>query len=91
MRILFVGDVVGRSGRTVVTERLPGLIRDWKLDFVVVNAENAAAGFGITDKICAELYAAGVDVITTGSARAAPASAQRRSNGMGLISLLSGE
>ena len=47
MRILFVGDVVGRSGRTVVIERLPGLIRDWKLDFVVVNGENAAGGFGI--------------------------------------------
>ena len=43
MRILFVGDVVGRSGRTVVDQRLPGLIRDWKLDFVVVNGENAAA------------------------------------------------
>jgi 2',3'-cyclic-nucleotide 2'-phosphodiesterase len=51
MRILFVGDVVGRSGRTVVTERLPGLIRDWQLDFVAINGENAAGGFGITETI----------------------------------------
>jgi calcineurin-like phosphoesterase len=51
MRILFVGDVVGRSGRTVVHERLPGLIRDWQLDFVAVNGENAAGGFGITEAI----------------------------------------
>ena len=61
MRILFVGDVVGRSGRTVVVERLPGLIRDWKLDFVVVNGENAAGGFGITEAIYRELIDAGAD------------------------------
>src|ERR1700734_4287062 len=48
MRILFVGDIVGRSGRTVVVERLPKLIRDWKLDLVIANGENAAGGFGIT-------------------------------------------
>ncbi len=48
MRILFVGDVVGRSGRAVVTEILPNLIRDWKLELVVVNGENSAGGFGIT-------------------------------------------
>ena len=54
MRILFVGDVVGRSGRTIVYERLPGLIRDWKLDLVVVNGENAAGGFGITESIYRE-------------------------------------
>lgn len=67
MRLLFLGDVVGRSGRAVVTERLPGLIRDLRTDLVVCNGENAAAGFGITAKICAELYDAGVDVITTGN------------------------
>jgi 2',3'-cyclic-nucleotide 2'-phosphodiesterase len=67
MRILFVGDVVGRSGRTVVTERLPGLIRDWKLDFVVVNGENAAGGFGITETIYSELLEAGADAITLGN------------------------
>jgi metallophosphoesterase (TIGR00282 family) len=67
MRILFVGDVVGRSGRTVVYERLPGLIRDWKLDFVVVNGENAAGGFGITETIYRELLDAGADAITGGN------------------------
>ena len=61
MRILFVGDVVGRSGRTVVAETLPGLIRDWKLDLVVVNGENAAGGFGITEAIYQELLDAGAD------------------------------
>jgi len=67
LRLLFLGDVVGRSGRTVVTERLPGLIRGLEADFVICNGENAAAGFGITAKICTELYDAGVDVITTGN------------------------
>jgi metallophosphoesterase (TIGR00282 family) len=67
MRILFVGDVVGRSGRTVVHERLPGLVRDWKLDLVVVNGENAAGGFGITEAIYRELIDAGADAITLGN------------------------
>jgi 2',3'-cyclic-nucleotide 2'-phosphodiesterase len=67
MRILFVGDVVGRSGRTVVTERLPGLVRDWKLDCVIVNGENAAGGFGITETIYNELVEAGADAVTLGN------------------------
>src|SRR5579872_1082766 len=67
MRILFVGDVVGRSGRTIVYERLPGLVRDWKLDLVVVNGENAAGGFGITEVIYRELLEAGADAITLGN------------------------
>src|ERR1700728_3835739 len=67
MRILFVGDVVGRSGRTVVYERLPGLIAKWKLDLVVVNGENAAGGFGITESIYRELVDAGADAITLGN------------------------
>jgi len=67
MRILFVGDVVGRSGRTIVSERLPGLIRDWKLDFVAVNGENSAGGFGITEAIYNELIEAGADAITLGN------------------------
>ena len=54
MRILFVGDVVGRSGRSDRRwSGCRGLIRDWKLDFVVVNGENAAGGFGITEAIYA--------------------------------------
>jgi metallophosphoesterase (TIGR00282 family) len=67
MRILFVGDIVGRSGRTVVYERLPGLVRDWKLDLVVANGENAAGGFGITEAIYRELLDAGVDAVTLGN------------------------
>lgn len=67
MNILFCGDVVGRSGRDVVVEHLPGLRRDLALDFVIVNGENAAHGFGLTEKICKELFAAGADVITGGN------------------------
>jgi metallophosphoesterase (TIGR00282 family) len=67
MRILFIGDVVGRSGRTIVTERLPNLVADWKLDLVVVNGENAAGGFGITEVIYNELVDAGADAITLGN------------------------
>jgi metallophosphoesterase (TIGR00282 family) len=67
VRILFVGDVVGRSGRTVVSEVLPGLIRDWALDLVVVNGENAAGGFGITEAVYNELLEAGADAITLGN------------------------
>ena len=67
MRILILGDVVGSSGRKAVAEQLPRLRRELDLDFVVVNGENAAHGYGITGPICAELYAAGADVITTGN------------------------
>ena len=67
MRILFIGDIVGRSGRTVISERLPKLIRDWKLDLVVINGENAAGGFGITEAIYNEFLDAGADAITLGN------------------------
>ena len=67
MRILFVGDIVGRSGRAIVHERLPGLIADWKLDLVVINGENAAGGFGITEAIYHELIDAGADAVTLGN------------------------
>ena len=67
MRILFIGDVVGRSGRAVLLERLPALVRDWELDFVAVNGENAAGGFGITEAIYQEFIDAGADVITGGN------------------------
>src|SRR5476649_2617312 len=67
MRILFIGDVIGRSGRTIVSARLPGLISDWKLDLVVVNGENSAGGFGITEVIYNELIDAGADAITLGN------------------------
>jgi metallophosphoesterase (TIGR00282 family) len=67
MRLLFLGDVVGRPGRSVVTRLLPGLRNAWQLDCVVVNGENAAHGFGITESIYESLLAAGADVITLGN------------------------
>ncbi len=67
LRIALFGDIVGRSGRLALTERLPKLRRRLKLDFVLVNAENAAGGFGVTPSICEELFAAGADVLTTGN------------------------
>ncbi len=62
-----IGDVVGKSGRDAIAKYLPDLRQNLELDFVVVNGENAAHGFGITDKICASMYQLGADVITTGN------------------------
>ena len=67
MRILLIGDVVGRSGRYTVTERLPELMQEWRLDFVVVNGENAAGGFGITETIYKDIIGVGADAITLGN------------------------
>lgn len=67
MRILFLGDLLGRSGRQAVITKLPELRRQLKLDFVIVNGENAASGFGITSKICTQVFEAGADVITGGN------------------------
>jgi metallophosphoesterase (TIGR00282 family) len=67
MRILFIGDIVGRSGRAIVLDRLPRLITEWKLDLVVANGENAAGGFGITEAIYNDLIDAGADAITLGN------------------------
>jgi len=67
MRLLFLGDMVGKSGRTAVWEQLPGLISDFRLDFVIVNGENAAGGFGITEQIFHATIEAGADVVTTGN------------------------
>lgn len=67
MRLLFIGDIVGRAGRAIVQDKLPGLVRDWKLDLVVINGENAAGGFGITETIYHELIDAGADAITLGN------------------------
>ena len=64
MNLLFCGDIVGRPGRRAVCDHLPGLRKELALDFVVANGENAAAGFGLTAKICAQLHDAGVDGTT---------------------------
>ena len=67
MRLLFLGDIVGRTGRAAVLSRLPSLIEDYQLDFVIVNGENAAGGFGITEEIFTQVIDAGADVVTTGN------------------------
>jgi len=67
MRMLFLGDVVGRSGRAAINETLPALRERYGADFVVVNGENAAGGFGITEQILTELLDAGADVVTSGN------------------------
>jgi len=67
MRFAFFGDIVGRSGREGLAEHLPYLRRRLGLEFVVVNAENAAAGFGITENTARELFAAGADCLTLGN------------------------
>lgn len=67
MKLMFLGDLVGRTGRTAAIAKLPGLVDDLALDFVVVNGENAAGGFGITEAICQDILDAGADVVTTGN------------------------
>ncbi len=67
MRIAFFGDVVGRAGRDGLSDHLPGLRRRLSLDFVIVNAENAAAGFGITENTAREIFEAGADCLTLGN------------------------
>ena len=68
MKILFLGDVVGISGRSMVLNNLLSKIKDEKIDFVVVNGENAAdSGVGLTEEICKDFFNCGVDVVTTGN------------------------
>ncbi len=67
MHILLCGDVVGRAGRDAVKAHLPRLRRELALDLAIVNAENAAAGFGLTERIAGELYEAGADILSTGN------------------------
>jgi metallophosphoesterase (TIGR00282 family) len=67
MRILFIGDIVGSPGREMVTKHLAALVDQHRVDLVIINGENSAAGFGITPKIADELLALGADVITGGN------------------------
>jgi len=66
MKILFIGDIVGAPGREAVKKLLPGLKKEFALDFAIANAENAAGGSGVTLKVVEELFAAGLDVLTSG-------------------------
>lgn len=66
MKLLYLGDVVGRAGRAAIRDRLPGLREAWKLDFVVVNGENATSGVGLSGEHAKGLFEAGADVVTLG-------------------------
>ncbi len=67
MRIVYFGDIVGHSGRTALLDHLPDLRRRLDVDLAIANCENAAGGFGVTRDICAALFAAGIDVLTSGN------------------------
>ena len=67
MNILLLGDVVGRSGRDAVKTHLPRLRRDLGIDLAIVNAENAAHGYGLTERLAGELYDSGADILSTGN------------------------
>ena len=67
MRILFIGDIVGRPGRRAVFSTLQGIVADERIDLAIANCENSAAGFGITAKIADQLLEAGIDVLTSGN------------------------
>jgi calcineurin-like phosphoesterase len=68
LRVLFIGDVVGRSGRDAIAKHLPTAISEWKIDLAIVNGENSAdSGFGITEEIYSGLLAAGADAVTLGN------------------------
>lgn len=67
MKVLFIGDIVGKPGRTAVKALLPGLVDKCRIDFVIANGENIAGGFGLTEPLVADLFRTGVHVITTGN------------------------
>ncbi|MCL2669462.1 MAG: TIGR00282 family metallophosphoesterase [Syntrophaceae bacterium] len=67
MRILFIADIVGKPGRRIVRELLPGLIEEQRIALVIANCENVASGFGVTAEIVEELYSYRVDVLTSGN------------------------
>jgi len=67
VRILFIGDIFGRPGRTIVREQLPAMLSEHSVELCIANAENAAGGFGLTPAISEELFDLGIDVLTTGN------------------------
>lgn len=67
LNILFIGDIIGRKGRNLLEDILPELKKENKVDLVIANGENAAAGFGLTQKIYNKLLEIGIDVVTTGN------------------------
>ena len=67
MRLLFIGDVVGKPGRTLLRRRVPGLIAERDVDYAIANAENLANGAGATPETCEEMFASGIDCLTSGN------------------------
>ena len=67
MKILFIGDVVGRVGRVAVRSLLPNIVSRYKIDAVIANGENVAGGFGVTESTAFELFTSGIQVVTTGN------------------------
>ncbi len=67
MKILFSGDIVGKPGRLAIRELLPLIVEDYRIEFVIANCENAAAGFGVTRDVVEELYQSRIDVLTSGN------------------------
>lgn len=67
MKILFIGDISGKPGRSAVKALLPKIVERYKVDFVIANGENAAGGFGITEEVAKELYGFGINIITSGN------------------------
>jgi hypothetical protein len=67
LRVLFIGDIIGHPGRTIVASMLPGLLSEFAIDICLANGENAAGGFGITPAVCAELFSLGIDLLTSGN------------------------
>jgi metallophosphoesterase (TIGR00282 family) len=67
MRILFIGDIVGKTGRMAVKSLLPLIVNKYKVDLIIANGENAAGGFGITEKVASELFGYGIHILTSGN------------------------
>ncbi|NMB99837.1 MAG: TIGR00282 family metallophosphoesterase [Thermoanaerobaculaceae bacterium] len=67
VRVLFIGDIIGRTGRRIVKETLPSLKAKYEINITIANGENSAGGFGMTQEVASELFETGIDVITTGN------------------------
>lgn len=67
MKVLFIGDIVGKTGRIAVKSLLPLIVNKYKIDLVIANGENAAGGFGITEKVASELFSYGIHILTSGN------------------------
>lgn len=67
MKVLFIGDIVGKTGRATIKGLLPSIASRYKIDLVIANGENAAGGFGITEKVASELFSSGIQIITSGN------------------------